>query len=34
MKLNGLVYAGLLAGGAVAEAITPDKVEADIQTDK
>jgi aminopeptidase Y len=35
MKLNSLVYTGLLAGGAIAnEAITPDKVEADIQTDK
>lgn len=35
MKLNSLMYAGLLAGGAVAnEAITADKVEADIKTDK
>lgn len=34
MKLNSLVYAGLLAGGAAANPLTPDKVEADIKTDK
>lgn len=35
MKLNSLLYAGLMAGGVAAtEAITADKVEADIKTDK
>lgn len=34
MKFNSILSAGLLAGGAVAEELTPDKVEADILQDK
>jgi hypothetical protein len=35
MKFNSLLSTGLLvASGAVAEELTPDKVEADIQQDK
>lgn len=34
MKLNSVLYPGLLASGVVSESLTADKLEADIRTDK